>query len=99
MVRIDRIEDSVLAEVRYLNAAPGGRTVVERLPIVRAVVGPLADELDAIICCSDLQGVVRGRDNLTELLGVAVAEQLEELAFDNVLPPAARTGVILAGDL
>jgi Icc protein len=99
MVRVDRIEDTPLTELRYLNAGPGGGTVVDRLPILRASGGPLADELDAIIFCSDLQGVVRGHDNRTELLGVAVAEQLEELAFDGELPPAARTGVILAGDL
>jgi len=33
------------------------------------------------------------------LLGVAVAELLEELGFDGVLPPAQRNGVIMAGDM
>jgi 3',5'-cyclic-AMP phosphodiesterase len=92
----------VLREVYYLNAAPGGgRTEVCRLPIVRAAVGPrpLADELDAIIACSDLQGISRGARDEAQLLGVEVAAVLEELAFDGELPPAARTGVILAGDL
>lgn len=98
-VRIDSIADELLGEVHYLNASPRGGTVVERLPIARATTGALADQLDAIVACSDLQGIVRGHAGRAELLGVAVAETLEELAFDGVIPPAARTGVILAGDL
>ncbi len=54
-----------------------------------ARVGPLADELDAIVCCSDLQGIVAG-----ELLGVAVAAELEAL-----VDVPARVGIVLAGDL
>ena len=98
-IRIDGFDEELLGEVRYLNASPRGGTVVERLPIVRAFVGPLAEELDAIVACSDLQGIVRGPEGAATLLGVEVAAVLEELAFDGALPPAARTGVILAGDL
>jgi hypothetical protein len=58
---------------------------VERLPI-RASIGALPGELDAIVACSDLQGIVPGRDSLAMLLGVAVAEALDGLAFDGVLP-------------
>ena len=58
----------------------------------------LPRELDAIVACSDLQGIVP-RDGVPELLGIAVAEALDELAFDRAIPPAARTGVVLAGDL
>lgn len=82
----------------YLNAAPRRGTEIAHLPFVRGslvVSDPLADELDAVIACSDLQGLVPP----SQLLGIAVAEALEELAFDGVIPPAARTGVILAGDL
>lgn len=98
-VQIERFDEEPLGEVYYLNAASGGGTVVARLPIVRAAVGPLSEELDAIVACSDLQGIVRGKGDEAELLGVEVAAVLEELAFDGALPPAARTGVILAGDL
>jgi len=98
-LRIEDIGEDLVGEVRYLNAARGGGTEVARLPIVRAAIGPLAEELDAIIACSDLQGIVRGPGGVAELLGIEVAAVLEELAFDGVLPPAARTGVILAGDL
>jgi 3',5'-cyclic-AMP phosphodiesterase len=100
-LRISAIAEGLVTEVRYLNASSRGGTVTERLPVLRGTLtgDGFADELDAIIACSDLQGIVRGRDNAATLLGVAVAETLEQLAFDRVLPPAARTGVILAGDL
>ncbi len=96
------ITDELLAEVRYLNASSRGGTTVERLPIVRGAVGfarPVAPELDAIVACSDLQGIVRGLDDRSELLGIAIADTLEELAHDRVIPPLARCGAILAGDL
>jgi Icc-related predicted phosphoesterase len=93
-IKIAAVEPAPLAELRYLNAAATGRTEVARLEILRGRVGRLADELDAIVCCSDLQGMVSG-----ELLGVAVAHELEQLAEAGVLPPSARTGIVLAGDL
>jgi Icc-related predicted phosphoesterase len=98
-LRIGTVDDSPLSELHYLNASPRGGTVVARLPILRASIGALPGELDAIVACSDLQGIVPGRDGLATLLGVAVAEALEELAFDGALPPTMRTGVLLAGDL
>ncbi len=96
------ITDGVLAEVRYLNAARGGGTTVDRLPIVRGTFVPgraVAPELDAIVVCSDLQGVVRGFEGRSELLGIAIADALEELAHERAIPSLARTGAILAGDL
>ena len=99
-VRIVGIDDELIREVHYLNAATRGGSEVERLPIARgALAAPLADELDALIACSDLQGIVPGPQGRSELLGTQVAAVLEELADDGAIPPAARTGVILAGDL
>ena len=89
MIRIETIDPEPLSALRYLNARSGGGSEVSRLEFSIAHVGPLADELDAIVCCSDLQGMVAG-----ELLGVAVADHLEPL----VATPA-RTGIVLAGDL
>ncbi len=94
MIRIEAIAAEPIAELQYLNARSGGGSEVSTLEVLRADVGTLADELDAIVCCSDLQGVLRGK-----LLGVAVAELLVELAEQRVLPPSARTGIVLAGDL
>ena len=99
-IRIATLDEELLGEVRYLNASRGGKTEVVRLPIMRAwTEAPLADELDAIVACSDLQGIVRGRNDESTLLGVHVAEILEEMAFDGAIPASARMGAILAGDL
>ncbi|MBA2538397.1 MAG: hypothetical protein H0V17_02075, partial [Deltaproteobacteria bacterium] len=100
---IEPVWGEPLAEVRYLNAAGGGRKDVSRLPIhqttLRIVGGSIAPELDAIVACSDLQGRVRGPNGLSELLGLAVADELEQLADAGRLPPLLRCGAILAGDL
>lgn len=99
-LRIASIDDELIREIHYLNASSRGGTDVERLPVSRgALAAPLAGELDALIVCSDLQGIVPGPQGRSELLGVQVAAVLDELARDGVIPPAARTGVILAGDL
>jgi len=99
-LRITGIDDP-FRELHYLNASPRGRGIdVERLPIaLGALAAPLADELDALVVCSDLQGIVPGPEGRSELLGVEVAAVVEELAQGGVIPPAARCGVILAGDL
>jgi Icc-related predicted phosphoesterase len=100
VLRIAAIADEPLVEVRYLNAAPRNRgTTVARVPIVTGTVEGLTGDLDAIVCCSDLQGIVPGADAASELLGIAVADQLDELAYDREIPPLARTGAVLAGDL
>ncbi len=83
MIRIESIEPVPIAELRYLHARSGGGSEVSRLSVLRATVGPLAHELDAIVCCSDLQGMVAG-----DRLGVAVAELLVQLAEDRVLDRA-----------
>jgi Icc-related predicted phosphoesterase len=100
VIDIGELEAEPVAALRYLNAARRGGTDVCQLAIQRVRVHGLPDGLDAIVATSDLQGIVPDpRTREATLLGVAVAELLEELAFDEVLPPAARTGVILAGDL
>jgi 3',5'-cyclic-AMP phosphodiesterase len=99
-VQIERIDEQPIREVQYLNASSRGGTEVERLAILRATLaGPLADQLDALIACSDLQGISPGPGGRSDLLGIHIAEVLEELAFDEMIPRAARTGVLLAGDL
>jgi len=100
-LQIAGIDDELIREVHYLTASSrGGGTDVEQLPIARGTLAaPLDAALDALIVCSDLQGVVPGPGGRSELLGVQVAGVLEQLARDGAIPPAARTGVILAGDL
>jgi Icc-related predicted phosphoesterase len=99
-IEIIDFDDDAIHRLLYLNAARGGGSTVETLEIKRARAIGLPDTLDAIVATSDLQGIVPDpRMCEATLLGVAVAEALEELAFDGVLPPADRIGVVLAGDL
>ena len=99
-LQIAGIDDELIREVHYLSASARSSADVERLPIVRGTLAaPLGEALSALIVCSDLQGVVPGPGGRSELLGVQVAAVLAELALAEVIPPAARTGVILAGDL
>lgn len=99
-LRIAGVDDELIREIHYLNASSRGSTDVERLPVARgALEASLGDELDALLVCSDLQGIVPGPQGRSELLGVQVAAVLDGLAADGAIPPAARTGVILAGDL
>jgi Icc protein len=99
-LRVTYGEDPPVGWVRYLNAQRGGGTAVQGVAIEVARVTGLPDVLDAIVATSDLQGVVADRaTGASTLLGIAVAETLAELADDGALPPAARTGVLLAGDL
>jgi hypothetical protein len=59
VIRINSIDAEPISELRYLNARSGGGSEVSRLPFLRAHVGAFgADELDAIVCCSDPQGMV-----------------------------------------
>jgi Icc-related predicted phosphoesterase len=98
-IRVVEIDPAPLARVRYYNAARGGRRVVATLSIERARATGLPDELRALILTSDLQGIVPSpRDGSSQLLGVAVADELDRLAGD-ALPAAQHTGAILAGDL
>ncbi len=100
-LQIVSIDETLIREIHYLNASSRhAGTDVESLPVALGqLAAPLGETLDALIVCSDLQGVVPGPQGRSELLGVQVAAVLEELAGDGVIPPAARTGVILAGDL
>lgn len=99
-LQVVSIDDALIREVHYLNASSRDGSEVERLPVSRGhLAAPLGAELDALIVCSDLQGIVPGPQGRSELLGTQVAAVLEELAIDGAIPPAARTGVILAGDL
>jgi Icc-related predicted phosphoesterase len=101
-MRVLAIETAPLHRQRFVNAAPRGRGAVSAvLPIVRARVDALPASLDALVLASDLQGVVFSPrfEGQSVLLGVELAGVLFDLAEEGVLPEAASTGVILAGDL
>lgn len=85
-------------ELPYLSAMPGGGRGQVRLPFLAGVVRGLPAELDAIVLCSDLQGRTPGPEGLM-LLGEAVPDVFAWLAAEGRVPPLARVGAVLAGDL
>ena len=100
-MRILDLEARPFRELRYMNAARRGGSEVTRLPIHRARVDRLPPGLDAIVATSDLQGMapLRSAFGQSRLLGESLAELLVDLAEKGELPPLARTGIVLAGDL
>jgi len=96
-VRVRAIAERPLEELPYLNAARGGGVERATLPLLDVTVDALPAGLDALVAASDLQG--RDAIDPGRLLGVAVAELVAGLGARGVLPPAARIGVCLCGDL
>jgi len=96
-VRVRAIAERPLEELPYLNAARGGGVERASLPVLDVAVDALPAGLDAVVAASDLQG--RDARDPARLLGVAVAELLAGLGAGGLLPPAARVGVCLCGDL
>ena len=98
-----RITSSSLpvTSIGFLNASRRGTPETDSLPVMLAQVDALPGDLAALLVTADLQGVVPdwhdgGRPRL---LGEELADAYLTLADQGVVPPAAATGVILAGDL
>jgi Icc protein len=100
-MRILGFDDEPLHEILYLEAAPRGGSAPRRLPIMRGRVDRLPDGLDALLVASDLQGVAPSWSSggQSVLLGEVLAEEIERLAGEGIVPPTAAVGAILAGDL
>lgn len=88
------LDPTPFATLSYRSAIGAGRSGDVVLPLLRGRVDALPDGLDALLVASDLQGRV-GR----ELLGERLATEVLALAAAGTVPAAARTGVLLAGDL
>lgn len=97
-MRISELQNKPISRVRYLNAGRRGKAETAQLPVLLAK-GDLPASLDALICTSDLQGVVPSYNGPNRLLGVHLVDALLELSEVGDLPYPERTGVILAGDL
>jgi hypothetical protein len=94
MVTVINIESRPLGSLEYRTASRRGARKA-RLPVLRARVRGLPAGLDCIVAAADLQG----RDRRGKLLGEALAAALGKNPLRKRLPPAARTAVILAGDM
>jgi len=100
-VKITDLHRDPVHRIRYTNAGKRGKTVSELLPVLVGEVEGLPEDVDALVVTSDLQGVTPSwRDGgANVLLGVALVDELLELAERGFLPYPERTGVVLAGDL
>ncbi len=101
MLRIVDIGREPIHQIAYLNARSGGGTESNLLDISRAYVTGLPEDCAGIIVASDLQGVAPSWEagGSAVLLGLVLAEQLEDLAETGAIPDPSALGVILAGDL
>jgi Icc-related predicted phosphoesterase len=98
-MHIISVEPHPFHELRYIIAGKRGGTETCSLPFVRGLVDRLPAGCDALIVTSDLQGVVPQQEGDSQLLGIAVADFLKELYYDQEVPSLDRCGVVLAGDL
>lgn len=99
LARVD-VDPEPLGHVQALDVGRHG-PVPRSIPIQRGRVGALPGGLQALVLAADLQARALpgwGQAGL-RLVGEVVAEQLAGLGEAGELPPADRTGVVLAGDL
>ena len=101
MLSVVHIESEPMTKLRFFNAKRGGGREIASLDVSQATVECLPADLDALVAAADLQGIIPDTEagGVSLLLGVAVAETLEEMASEGLVPPCSRTGVLLAGDL
>jgi Icc-related predicted phosphoesterase len=90
-----------ITSIAFLNASRRGTPETDSLPVLLAHVDALPGDLAAVLVAADLQGVVPDwhDDGRPRLLGEELADVYLTLADEGVVPPAAATGVMLAGDL
>lgn len=100
-MRVHSIRSERLPGLWHLSAAPGGGVESIELPILTAEVDRLPGQLAGLLLAADLQGMapVATLDGASDLLGIALADHMVQLADAGEAPPASELGVLLAGDL
>jgi 3',5'-cyclic-AMP phosphodiesterase len=100
-MRVAGIEPSPFHSFDYLTAAGGGRTETRPLTLYRGKISDLPAKLDALVVASDLQGTEKLEKTVGpgRLVGEVLAEEIATLCERGTLPPRARVGVLLAGNL
>ncbi|MBU0552656.1 metallophosphoesterase [Myxococcota bacterium] len=100
-MRITHLDAQPTTRMIYLKAASGGGRQIDHLEIRLGRAEGLPDDVDAVLCTSDLQGraLTPPEGERLLLMGEALADLIEALGEAGLWPRAARIGVILAGDL
>lgn len=101
-MRIDHIEDELIAEIPFLNAGKGaGSFYVDKLPIHLGYASRLPAGISALIVTADLQGREKlGKKNgfPPRLLGQVLPKMLAHEILPLLDLPSQQIGVVLAGD-
>ncbi len=102
MITILDATHEFIHSIPAVNCASGGKRIEHRpIAVERYRVEGLPEGLDALLVSSDLQGMDRADVPVSQRrqVGHVVAEHLEMLCQQDILPTQERCGVVLAGDL
>lgn len=99
-MRVLAIDNDVFWEVHFETVGERGGVERRSVSVLGGIVDRLPPTVDAILACSDLQGIEteRAPGSPRRLLGEVLAEELAVLAQLGESPPAKRIGVLLCGD-
>lgn len=95
MLRISRIQTEPFYALPYLTAGLKGKPMRTQLPFFWAEAEGLPSGINALVLTSDLQGREVGPKN--RLLGCALADALDSLQIDGIIPKPDVT--VVCGDL
>jgi len=101
-MRVLAVENRPFHDIPYETVCKRGWRAPARLPLVRGTVDSLPAGVDALVCAGDLQGREKASNGgvaCPRLLGAALVDELGRLSEAAKVPPLARVGVALTGDL
>ncbi|MFC2131594.1 metallophosphoesterase [Bacteroidota bacterium] len=98
-MKINKINSEPISEIPYYSLSTGRKVERCLLHVFEAEATGLPDEIDTLICTSDLQGTLsRNSTKLKDLLGIYVAKELASFFDTTNYSAKSKTGVLLAGD-
>ncbi len=98
-MKIIEIKNEPIYSIYYENLSYSGKIEFKELIFYDAIVDNLPESIDAIVCTSDLQGIIRNNDNTNEvLLGIHIVNEIALLLEVYGIARVKNTGIILAGD-
>jgi len=101
-LRILELNNEPITEILSETLGDGGKREFRTIEVLQGIVDYLPEEIDALVCTSDLQGMevkkYSDENKDRRLLGIAIANELKELTDCGLLPPKEKFGVIFCGD-